>query len=276
MSTSADAPRGAAQAARPARVTLSGVAIDPLTEAQAVQQVMAALDAGRGGWVITPNVDHLRRARRDDTFLQMLAESDLVVADGMPLIWASRLQGTPLPERVAGSSMVWSIAAAAAQAKRSIYLFGGDPGAAEGAAAVLTSRYPELRIAGTACPPVGFENDPIQMARLREQLRAARPDIVYVALGSPKQERVIRQMRDDLPQTWWLGVGISLSFICGQVRRAPSWMQKAGLEWLHRLMQEPRRLARRYLVEGIPFVAGMLCRAVFARRRSASADEGRS
>ncbi|HEX7008615.1 MAG TPA: WecB/TagA/CpsF family glycosyltransferase [Phycisphaeraceae bacterium] len=250
------------------RVTLAGVAFDAVTEPQCVGWIMDQLAAGRGGWVITPNLDHLRRAQRDQEFRRwLLEEADLVVADGMPLVWASRLQGTPLPERVAGSSLVSTLAQAAAGAGRSLFLLGGSPGAAQAAAEVLRSRYPGLIIAGTACPPIGFENDPQQMDELRQMLKEAKPDIVYMALGSPKQERLIRLLRGEQPGAWWLGVGISLSFLCGQVRRAPRWMQRVGLEWLHRLVQEPRRLARRYLLDGIPFALYLLGGAALQRGR---------
>jgi len=239
--------------------------VDALSERGVVSHVHWALRAGRGGWVITPNLDHLRRARRDAEFAGMLREADLVVADGMPLIWASRLQGTPLPERVAGSSLVWTLAESAAREGRSLYLLGGAPGAAEGAARVLQERYPSLRIAGYHCPPMGFEHNADEMQTIRESIVTAKPDIIYVALGSPKQERLIRELRPCRANAWWLGVGISLSFICGQVHRAPRWMQWIGLEWVHRLAQEPRRLARRYLVEGLPYAAALMTRA--AKRR---------
>ncbi len=254
------------------RIQLRGIAIDALTEADCVAHLMSELAEGRGGWVITPNLDHLRRAGRDHEFRSMLTEADLVVADGMPLVWASRLQGTPLPERVAGSSLVWSLAEAAAHAGRSLYLLGGDPGAAEKATKVLTERYPDLRIAGIDCPPMGFDKNPDRIEQTIQKVLDARPDIVYVGLGSPKQERLIRQARSRLPQVWWLGVGISLSFIAGDVKRAPRWVQKLGLEWAHRLVQEPGRLAKRYLLHGLPFALVLLVDSILARARPQQAN----
>lgn len=248
-------------------VELSGVRIHAVTEAQTVDHVLSALEAGRGGWVITPNLDHLRRAKRDATFADYLRKADLVVADGMPLVWASRLQGTPLPERVPGSTLVRTLASAAAREGRSLYLLGGAPGAAEEAARVLQDDHPDLKLAGHYCPPYGFEKDEREMQKIRGQLIAAAPDIIYVALGSPKQEWLIAQLRPLLPGAWWLGVGISLSFIAEHVRRAPRWVQRIGLEWAHRLMQEPRRLAKRYLVEGIPFAVLLLGSAMNSRQR---------
>ncbi|MEX1017848.1 MAG: WecB/TagA/CpsF family glycosyltransferase, partial [Phycisphaeraceae bacterium] len=141
------------------------------------------------------------------------------------------------------------------------------PGAAAAAATLLAARFPGLPVVGQYGAPYGFEREPAEMDALRRQLEQTRPAIVFVALGSPKQERLIRELRHDLPGAWWLGVGISFSFVCGQVKRAPRWMQKAGLEWAHRLAQEPRRLGRRYLVEGPPFAASLLWHAGVCRCR---------
>jgi len=247
------------------QITLRGIRLHAVTEAGCVDHLINELNHQRGGWVITPNLDHMRRAGSDPEFRQMLDEADVVVADGTPLIWASRLQGTPLPERVAGSSLVWSLAESAAKNNRSLYLLGGDPGAADKAAGEIKKRYPDLNIVGTDCPPMGFDQDPQEIENVLKKVLDAGPDIVYVGLGSPKQERLIRQVRNKLPHVWWLGIGISLSFMAGDVRRAPRWVQKIGLEWLHRLFQEPGRLAKRYLVHGLPFAARLLLGALMNR-----------
>jgi N-acetylglucosaminyldiphosphoundecaprenol N-acetyl-beta-D-mannosaminyltransferase len=240
------------------RIVLSGVTIHAITEQRCIEYLLNCLARGRGGVVVTPNVDHLRRARRDLHFAAVLTEADLVVADGMPLVWASRLQGTPLPQRVAGSDLISSLTAAAAQQGRSVFLLGGDPGTAKAAAEILHDRFPQLKIAGNLCPKRGFEKDPSELEKVAGVLREASPDIVYVGLGSPKQEQIIDRMRNTLPRAWWLGVGVSFSFLCGDVRRAPLWMRKYGLEWVHRLAQEPKRLFKRYVVVGLPFAGLML------------------
>ena len=227
--------------------------VHALTENQAIEFVMEELAAGRGGVTITPNLDHLRRYMRELGFRSLVAEADLVVPDGMPLIWASRLKGTPLPARVAGSDLILSLSKSAATQGRSVYLLGGDAGTAEGAADILRQRNPDIQIAGFYCPPFGFEKNPAEMAKIIQQLEAARPDIVYVALGSPKQEMLIDRIKSHLPSAWWIGVGVSFSFLTGAVTRAPRWMQKTGIEWAHRMFQEPGKLLRRYLIEGIPF-----------------------
>lgn len=255
------------------RVFLLGLGFDNTTERGCIERILGALDEGRGGWMVTPNLDILRRWTKSARFRELVAKADVVVADGMPLIWASRIQGTPLPERVAGSSLVSTLSAAAAERGKSIFLLGGDPGAAEEAAGVLKERHPGVRIVGTHCPPMGFERDEAAMEAIEAALREAKPDIVYVALGSPKQEELILRLRTLHPGAWWLGVGISLSFLAGRVRRAPRWMQRLGLEWIHRLAQEPRRLAKRYLVHGLPFAAKLLGAAVWMRLRGRGAAE---
>jgi N-acetylglucosaminyldiphosphoundecaprenol N-acetyl-beta-D-mannosaminyltransferase len=254
-------------------VELRGVPFHAVTEARAIEYVLAELDRGHGGWAITPNLDHLRRLTGDRKLRTLYETASLILADGMPLIWASRLQGTPLPERVAGSTLITTLSDAAAKRNRSVFLLGGDAGTADAASEVLRNRSPGLRVAGTLCPPMGFENDDMEMSRLISAVTAADPDIIYVALGSPKQEWLIGRLRGYLPRAWWLGIGISFSFLCGRVRRAPAWMQKCGLEWAHRLAQEPKRLARRYLLEGIPFGVSLLAHC--AGRRATKRNQVR-
>ena len=248
-------------------VEILGVRIHAITEAQTVARILDELDAGRGGMVVTPNLDHLRRCARSPEYARLVAAGELVVPDGVPILWASRIAGRPLPGLVAGSNLVSSLAAGAARRGRSLFLLGGVEGSAAGAADVLVKRHSGLRIAGTWCPPFGFEKDAAEMARITSALCDAAPDIVYVGLGSPKQERLIERLRPLLPCAWWLGVGVSFSFLTGDVRRAPRWMQRCGLEWVHRLASEPRRLARRYLIEGLPFAVRLVAWAVCQRFR---------
>lgn len=254
-------------AEQPSRVELLGLEIDAVTEAQAVGTIMRALAEGRGGSVATPNLDHVRQHTHSPELGSIFERADLVVADGQPLVWASRLQRTPLPERVAGSELVWSLTAEAALRGRSVFLLGGAPGACDAAAERLRDCYPGLDVAGTYCPPLGFEHDPLEIAEIRRRLREAQPDIVYVALGFPKQERLIAYLRSEFRDVWFLGVGYSLTFVADDRTRAPQWLIRLGLEWTHRLVKDPRRLAKRYLVHGIPFAARLFAHALRSRVR---------
>lgn len=246
--------------------SLFGVPFACITQSQAIEWICARAESKLGAFVVTANLDHLRRCCVDDEYRQLVEESDLVVADGMPLIWASRVQGPPLlPERVAGSSLTISLCEQAASRGLRLYLLGGDEGIAEQAAITLTEQYPAVCIAGFHCPPFGFQHNDEQMEVIRTKLQLAVPDIILVALGSPKQEKLIREIRSVCPDACWLGVGISLSFITGDVARAPRWVQKLGFEWAHRLIQEPRRLFKRYIIQGIPW--GLLLMMHAARNR---------
>jgi N-acetylglucosaminyldiphosphoundecaprenol N-acetyl-beta-D-mannosaminyltransferase len=247
------------------QVDIHGITFAAVGEREAVRHVADSASRGVGGWVVTPNLDIVRQCARDPAIARMVRSADLIVADGMPLVWASRLQRTPLPERVAGSNLVGLLSEEAARRGLSVFLLGGMPGTAEAAARVLQARHPGLRVAGTWCPPFGFEKDEAQMQAMHEAIRDSRPDIVFVGLGFPKQERLIERLRPAQPAAWWLGIGISFSFLAGEVSRAPGWMQRTGLEWVHRVAQEPRRLARRYLVDGLPFAVRLFARSMRVR-----------
>jgi N-acetylglucosaminyldiphosphoundecaprenol N-acetyl-beta-D-mannosaminyltransferase len=255
-------------------VELCGMRLENVDSGRLIEHMFERLRAAEGGWLITANLDFLRRHVKDANARGIYAGADLRVADGMPLIWASRLRGTPLRERVAGSSLVMPLCERAAHEQRSVYLLGGEPAAGKAAAEKLKARYPTLRIAGVSSPWVGAEPTDAELGPIAEALSAARPDIVLVAFGSPKQERVIGKLRASLPGAWWIGVGISLSFIAGHVKRAPELVQALGLEWAHRLVQEPRRLFRRYVIEDIPFAFELFGRAAADRLRAKDEERG--
>ena len=257
------------------RVTLAGVEFDCLNERDVGRLVLAELAAGRGGHIVTPNVDILRMVSCDEEARTHVQAATIVVADGSPLIWASRLAGRPLPARVPGSDLIWSLSAGLAGVGRSVYLLGGEPGAAEKAAAELARRFPKLIVAGYESPPFGFDSLPEQYAAVCDKALAAQPDLVLVGLGFPKQERVIARLRERMPTSWYMGCGAAIGFVAGTHSRAPRWMQRFGLEWLHRLGREPRRLMRRYLVHGVPFAARLLVTSVLLGYSIAGAEPAR-
>ncbi len=248
---------------------LMGMPIACVDSSGLLDHMFEGVARAEGGWLVTANLDFLRRHVRDPEARALYAEADVVVADGMPLVWAARVQGDHLPERIAGSSLAWLIAERAAREGRSIYFLGGEPSINDKAIAVLRARWPALSIAGTSSPIVSSPPSPEQVASLREEVARTQPDFLFVGMGSPKQEHVIRALRPTLPRSWMVGVGVSFSFIAGVVSRAPVWMQRAGLEWVWRLAQEPRRLARRYLVDDLPFAASLFANVFLKRLRRA-------
>ncbi|GIF76241.1 WecB/TagA/CpsF family glycosyltransferase [Asanoa siamensis] len=233
-----------------------------ITERRVVTVVRRALARGHGGRILTPNVDIVRQARSCPEVRAFLDDATLVVADGMPLIWASRLASNPLPERVTGSSLIWSLSAGLAADTRSVFVLGGDtPDIAQRAADRLATSCPGLAVAGHRSPPFGFDADPAAVDDAVASVVAAAPDLVFVGIGFPRQERLIGRLRSELPRTWFLGCGMAVNFVAGHQHRAPVWMQRAGLEWAHRLGSEPRRLARRYLRHDAPYALRLLATA---------------
>ncbi len=247
------------------RIELMNVAIDEMSGDQAIAYILDRLARGSGGSVMTPNLDHLRLYNRDRDVRSLFDSASLVLADGTPLVWASRLQGTPLPERVAGSELILTLTAAAAPEHRRLFLLGGAPDTARRAAEVLARRFPGIEIVGSHFPDFGFEKDPATIREMEDIIQDSAPDLVYVGLPFPMADRLILKLRLVAPRAWFLALGVSFSFVAGDLQRAPRWMQDAGLEWLHRLFSEPRRLHRRYVLEGLPFAAVMFARVAIGR-----------
>lgn len=249
------------------RLTLAGIAFDRISEAQVIEHVIEAARHGRGGWVCPVNIDVCRLAAQDADLGSVIGGASFVVPDGMPLLWAARLRGERLAERVAGASLIFSLSGAAARNGLSVYLLGGAAGVPQQAAGELTRRYPGLVIAGTDAPPLGFDASADGVEAVRARLTAAAPDIVFVGLGCPKQERLIARVAPALPAAWFIACGGAIPFAAGLQRRAPLWLREAGLSWLFRLVTEPRRLFRRYLVHDAPFAWRLLVSSAGQRIR---------
>jgi N-acetylglucosaminyldiphosphoundecaprenol N-acetyl-beta-D-mannosaminyltransferase len=197
---------------------------------------------------VTPNVDHAVLFQTNDRLRSAYASAALVLADGAPVVLASRILGRELPERVAGSDLVPALFARAnAEFPLKVFLLGAAPGVADRAAAAIERRWPCITVVGTLSPPLGFERDADENERILATVAAAAPDVVLVGLGAPKQELWVHAYADRLQAKVALCIGATIDFLAGEKRRAPLWMRRVGLEWLHRLSTEPRRLAMRYL-----------------------------
>jgi N-acetylglucosaminyldiphosphoundecaprenol N-acetyl-beta-D-mannosaminyltransferase len=235
------------------------VQIDSVSLDETLEWIAATIAAAnpRSSQIATVNAQFVQIARSNDRFASILRSADLRVADGVPLVWACRLLGRPLPGRVNGTDLMERLSELAAERGFTVYLMGGRPGAAEAAADRLSKRFPGLRIAGTDCPPMGFTEDTALDEQAAARIRQAAPDILFVGLGAPKQEYWIHDHLD-LPAKVMLGVGGSFELIAGMTKRAPLVWQRSGLEWLWRLAVEPRRLWKRYLVGNSVFVLVVL------------------
>jgi N-acetylglucosaminyldiphosphoundecaprenol N-acetyl-beta-D-mannosaminyltransferase len=263
------------------RVRLAGLDFDLLTEAELIAQVSEAIGRGSGGTIITPNVDICRRAHQNPSVRRLVRDATIVVPDGMPVLWAAWLAGRPLRQRIAGADLIFSLSAAAAENSWPIYILGGlpgksgSPGAAELAADRIASGHPGIKIAGAFSPPFPFDAKGGDIEGIRGSLVAAQPKVVFVGLGFPKQERLIARLCGDLPGTWFVACGAAIPIAAGQLNRAHPALQRLGLEWVYRLIKEPRRLARRYLVHDIPYAIWLLAACMLRRDDAASPDSAR-
>jgi exopolysaccharide biosynthesis WecB/TagA/CpsF family protein len=243
------------------RVDLGGVLIDRVNLGSAINRVRGFLRSGQTNQIVTVNLDFVAISRREPAFRDTLNGADLAVADGMPLVWVSRMADEPLPQRLTGVDLVDECCQLAVETDTSIFLLGAAPGVAELAGQRLRERFPGLRIVGVYAPPFAPLTEE-ENERILQTINAARPDFLFVALGAPQQDIWIRANRDRLDVPVCMGVGCVLDLLAGVVSRAPSWMQQAGLEWLFRLLQEPARLWRRYIVDDLPVLAWLMRQAL--------------
>jgi N-acetylglucosaminyldiphosphoundecaprenol N-acetyl-beta-D-mannosaminyltransferase len=229
-------------------VAVLGVPFDNVTMHEAIEVIEGQIEERGFHQVATANVDFVINAIRDRSLQEMLCSCDLVVPDGMPIVWASRLMGAKLKERVSGVDLIPRLAELASKRSYGIYFLGASERSSRRAAEALKQRFPDLRIVGRYSPPVTSLAEMDHEGILR-RIEEAQPDVLLVAMGHPKQERWLAMHRHRLKVPVCMGVGASLDFLAGEVSRAPLWMQSAGLEWLYRATQEPRRLAQRYLAD---------------------------
>ena len=252
---------------RPDSTTLLGVSIDNVDIDDVLARADTAIRERQFAYVFPTNVDVIMKLRRDRAFRAAYRGAALVVADGVPLLWAASWCGRRLKGRVNGTDLFEHLAAHAAARQYSLFLLGGAADASARSAQALQARHPGLCIAGVFAPPLGFEQEPQQNDAITAMIRASGADILVVGLGAPKQEKWIAAYGPACGVRFALAVGFSFSFVGGLTPRAPRWMQRRGLEWLWRLSREPRRLWRRYLVDDLPFFA-LIAGQIIAQRTS--------
>jgi N-acetylglucosaminyldiphosphoundecaprenol N-acetyl-beta-D-mannosaminyltransferase len=236
------------------RVRIGQIWIDAITFDQAVDAIDDLVTAGNGGSIFTPNVDHVVQVEHNHVFRAAYDEVSLSVVDGQLLLWASYALGTPLPEKISGSDLMVPLARRAAARKWRVYLLGGGPGVADLAAKELQKQF-DIDIVGTDAPFVAADGHPKEGPAVIERIAKARPHLLFAAFGAPKQELFLHRAAAAIRPTVGIGVGAGFDFVAGRVKRAPRWISKSGMEWLYRLVQEPRRLAKRYLVDDPEFLA---------------------
>jgi N-acetylglucosaminyldiphosphoundecaprenol N-acetyl-beta-D-mannosaminyltransferase len=236
------------------RVNVLGVGISVLNLPAALAEIADAVRNRRKGYICVTGVHGVMEAQSDESFRAVLNKAFLCTPDGMPMVWAGKIAGFPEMKRVYGPDLLLEVCAWSRENPCRHFFFGGAPGVAEQLAGKLKARFPHLEIAGTFMPPFRRLNA-AEETELREKVQTARPDIFWVGLSTPKQERFMAEYLPNLDTTLMIGVGAAFDFLSGRAKQAPRWMQRSGLEWFYRLCSEPRRLAGRYLKNNPLFLA---------------------
>ncbi|MDK0690982.1 WecB/TagA/CpsF family glycosyltransferase [Clostridium perfringens] len=231
------------------RMNFLNIEVDNLTMNEAIDKAEELIIKKKPSYVVTPNVDHIVKLENDKEFQEVYKNADLILTDGMPLIWISKIKGNPIKEKISGSDFFPKLCERAAEKGYSIFLLGAAEGVATKAAKNLKEKYEGLNIVGTYSPSYGFEKKDDEIKMIIEMINKAKPDILAVGLGAPKQEKFLHKYRNDLNVPISLAIGASIDFEAGNINRAPKWMQNSGFEWAYRLIKEPKRMFKRYVID---------------------------
>ena len=233
-----------------ARIKFMNTDIDNLTMAETLNEIDKLIQKKNCSYV----VDHIVRLEKDEELQKVYKNASLILTDGKPLIWISKWYKTPIKEKISGSDLFPRVCQLAANKNYTMYLLGAAEGVADTAARNLMKKYPGLNIVGTYSPPFGFEKNEQEMNKIKTQIQDVHPDILIVGLGCPKQEKFMYYNCKELGVPISFGLGASIDFEAGNIKRAPKWMSNHGLEWLYRFLKEPKRLFKRYFVDDLKII----------------------
>ena len=231
------------------RMKFMNTEIDNLTMQETLQAIEQLIHENKSAYVVTPNVDHIVQLENDKELQDAYANASLILTDGKPLLWIAKWYGTPIKEKLSGSDLFPILCEMAAKKGYKMFFLGAAEGVAAKAAENLMNKFKGLQVVGTYSPPYGFEKNKEQLEKIKTMIKAFKPDILIVGLGCPKQEKFMYHHCKELGVSISFGLGASFDFEAGNVKRAPKWMANHGLEWLFRITQDPKRMAKRYLVD---------------------------
>jgi N-acetylglucosaminyldiphosphoundecaprenol N-acetyl-beta-D-mannosaminyltransferase len=232
------------------RIQLMGCFIDNLSMEETLQRIEGFVKSGKPHQHVVVNVDKIVKAQADDELREIINQCALINADGMPVVWASHILGKPLKERVTGIDLFEALIARSAEKGWRVYFLGAKESVVRQIKDLYTMKYPHLQIAG-------YRNgywDPAEERDIAGQIKTSNADILFVAISSPKKEQFLSMYQGEMQVPFAMGVGGSFDVVSGSVRRAPLWMQRAGLEWFYRFLQEPRRMFKRYFIDDLAFI----------------------
>ena len=244
-------------------ITMMGCRIDNLSMEETLGRIEEFIRSGKPHQHVVVNVDKLVKASRDEGLRRIINACALVNVDGMPVVWASRLLGSPLKERVAGVDLFEALMRRSNERGWRVFLLGARADVVGAVAETYRRRYPQLVIAGWRD---GYWQGEAEEAQVAEQVRASGADLLFVAISSPKKEQFLGKYQAHMRIPFAMGVGGTFDVAIGKVKRAPLWMQKSGLEWFYRFLQEPRRMFRRYFIEDMAFIGLLVKEALKGRQ----------
>lgn len=225
--------------------------INNLTMSETIDEIEQMIESGKRSYVVAINVDVVMKIENDSYLKKVVDGADMVLVDGMPLVWISKMQGKPLKAKISGSDLVPLLCEEAAKKNYSVFIIGGKDGIALQAKRHLERSMPGIRIVGTYAPPLGFEKDDDELNKINEMISNVKPDLLIACFGCPKQEKWIYENINKYNAKVSICAGATVDFLAGNVKRAPHWMSEHGLEWFYRFLQEPKRMFKRYFIDDI-------------------------
>ena len=228
--------------------------VNNVTMQETIENIEHLIKENKKSYIIPINVDVIMKIEKDNNLKKIVNEAEMVLIDGKPLIWISKLKKQEIKEKISGSDLVPEICKVASKKGYSLFFIGGKDGVAEQAKKRLEKEFQNINIVGTYAPPLGFENDKNEIDTINNMITNASPDILIVCLGCPKQEKWIYENIEKYSAKVSICAGATIDFLAGNVKRAPKWMSNHGLEWFYRFLQEPKRLFKRYFIDDIKIV----------------------
>ncbi len=225
--------------------------INNLTMPETIDKIEKMISSKNKSYVVAVNVDVIMKIENDPYLKEIVDNADMVLVDGKPLVWISKMYGRPLKAKISGSDLVPLLCDVAAQKGYPIFIIGGKDGIAEQAQKRLESKLPNIKIVGTYAPPMGFEKDEEELNKINSMISKAKPDLLIACFGCPKQEKWIYENINKYDAKVSICAGATVDFLAGNVKRAPRWMSEHGLEWFYRFLQEPKRMFKRYFVDDV-------------------------
>ena len=221
---------------------------------ETITEIEKMIASDKKSYVVAINVDVVMKIENDPYLKKIVDNADMVLVDGKPLVWISKMHGKPLKAKISGSDLVPHLCKKAAQKKYSIFIIGGKDGIANQAKKRLEETFPDIQIVGTYAPPMGFERDEVELNKINSIISEKKPDLLFACFGCPKQEKWIYENISKYDAKVSVCAGATVDFLAGNIKRAPRWMSEYGLEWFYRFLQEPKRLFRRYFVDDVKII----------------------